>query len=116
MTSILKSENLDNGEFSLHTIHAVEILFSWQSLRPPTTYGVVPEAAIPITKSLELTLCSDKSFHAWLVSSSAISIELYKAGIPPATNPTTFSGGVPNVGGHSDASRTPNLPLVPAPI
>ena len=43
-------------------------------------------------------------------------MELYKAGTPPAISPTTFSGGVPNVGGHSDASRTPNRPLVPAPI
>ena len=29
--------------------------------------------------------------------------------------PTTISGGVPNVGGHSAASSTPSRPLVPAP-
>ena len=29
--------------------------------------------------------------------------------------PTTISGGVPKVGGHSAASSTPSRPLVPAP-
>jgi hypothetical protein len=28
----------------------------------------------------------------------------------------TILAGVPNVGGHSEASRTPNRPLVPAPM
>ena len=37
---------------------------------------------------------------------------------PPTfgTPPEKVVGGVPNVGGHSEASKTPNLPLVPAPI
>ena len=30
--------------------------------------------------------------------------------------PTTISGGVPKVGGHSAASSTPRRPLVPAPM
>ena len=50
------------------------------------------------------------------MSSSAFSIDFLKALSPPAINPITLSGFVPNVGGHSDASRTPSLPLVPAPI
>ena len=37
------------------------------------------------------------------------------AGDPPAMMPTTISGSVPNVGGHSVASSTPSRPLVPAP-
>ena len=32
-----------------------------------------------------------------------------------AIRPTTIPGGVPNVGGHSEASSTPNRPEVPAP-
>ena len=34
---------------------------------------------------------------------------------PPAISPTTISGGVLKVGGHSAASRTPRRPDVPAP-
>ena len=37
-------------------------------------------------------------------------------GVPPAIRPTTTSGDTPKVGGHSTASSTPSLPLVPAPI
>ena len=50
------------------------------------------------------------------MSSSAFSIDFLKALSPPAINPITLSGFVPNVGGHSDASSTPSLPLVPAPM
>ena len=46
-------------------------------------------------------------------SSSAPSIDLTSAGSPPAMTPTTISGGVPKVGGHSAASSTPRRPLVP---
>ena len=51
-----------------------------------------------------------------LVESSAPSIDFFKALSPPAIKPTTKSSETPNVGGHSEASKTPNLPLVPAPI
>ena len=34
---------------------------------------------------------------------------------PPAMTPTTSSGGVLKVGGHSEASSTPSRPDVPAP-
>ena len=48
-------------------------------------------------------------------SSSAPSTDRTSAGSPPAMMPTTISGGVPKVGGHSAASSTPSRPLVPAP-
>ena len=38
------------------------------------------------------------------------------ASFPPAIIPTTISGSVPKVGGHSEASKTPSRPLVPAPM
>ena len=56
----------------------------------------------------------DFSPMVWL--SSAPSTALTKAGVPPAIRPTTTSGDTPKVGGHSTASSTPSLPLVPAPI
>ena len=49
-------------------------------------------------------------------SSSANSTALLIAVSPPAIIPTTVSKETPKVGGHSDASTTPNRPLVPAPI
>jgi hypothetical protein len=48
--------------------------------------------------------------------SSAHSTDRVNAGKPPAIKPWTNVGGTPNVGGHSEASRTPNLPDVPAPM
>ena len=42
-------------------------------------------------------------------------MERVRAWYPPAMIPTTISGGVLNVGGHSLASRTPKRPEVPAP-
>ena len=35
---------------------------------------------------------------------------------PPAIIPLTRFESTPNVGGHSDASTTPSLPLVPDPM
>ena len=64
ITSILCSLYSDKGVFLLHVIHAVGILFSLQSLSPPTTYGVVPEAAIPITKSFDVILFDFRSSQA----------------------------------------------------
>ena len=48
--------------------------------------------------------------------SSAFSTAFRNALSPPAIRPIIQSSETPNVGGHSEASRTPNLPLVPAPI
>ena len=48
-------------------------------------------------------------------SSSAPSTARVSAVGPPAIRPTTISGGVLKVGGHSAASRTPSRPDVPAP-
>ncbi|MND00928.1 hypothetical protein D3C83_197170 [compost metagenome] len=47
--------------------------------------------------------------------SSAPSCDRKTAFLPPATMARIFDGSVPNVGGHSAASRTPSRPLVPAP-
>ena len=48
--------------------------------------------------------------------SSSDSELLISASDPPAIMPWTISGDEQNVGGHSEASSTPNLPDVPVPI
>ena len=50
------------------------------------------------------------------VISSRDSELLVRAFSPPAIIPCINSGEEQNVGGHSEASRTPNLPDVPVPI
>ena len=62
--SIGKSETTDKGEFLLHVIHPVVISFSLHFFIPATTYGVYPEAEIPITISLFVRLYFFKSIHA----------------------------------------------------
>jgi hypothetical protein len=42
----------------------VTTLFLLHSLIPPKTYGVVPDAATPITMSFSVILYFFKSFHA----------------------------------------------------
>ena len=79
------------------------------------TNGVVPLAAIPRTKSLGMTAASSMARAPAFTSSSAPSKPLTSACSPPAMMPTTISGGVPKVGGHSLASSTPSRPDVPAP-
>ena len=88
---------------------------SWARLRAAHTYGVVPLAAMPNTKSFGPTEWSSMAAVPAATSSSAPSWDRVNAAGPPAITPTTISGGVPNVGGHSVASKTPSRPLVPAP-
>ena len=64
-------------------------LFLLQLLSAEITYGVVPDAEIPTTKSLELTLKLSKSFQPWFLSSSAFSILFRIALSPPAITPIT---------------------------
>ena len=80
------------------------------------TYGVVPEAAIPITMSFCVIKNSFKSSQPLLIESSEYSTAFLIALSPPAIKPMTKSWETPNVGGHSEASKTPNRPLVPAPM
>ena len=75
----------------------------------------MPDAAIPTTTSFSEILCCCKSIQPWVIESSAFSTAFLIAMSPPAIKPTTNSCGTPNVGGHSEASKTPNRPLVPAP-
>ena len=56
------------------------------------------------------------SLSALSVQSSINSIAFLIAESPPAIIPITILLFTPKVGGHSDASRIPNLPLVPDPI
>src|SRR6266851_202625 len=81
----------------------------------PTTYGVVPLAAIPTTTSRRVNFFARKSRSPLPSESSAPSTALVIARLPPAINATTSFGEVPNVGGHSAASSTPIRPLDPAP-
>src|SRR5438445_620036 len=48
--------------------------------------------------------------------SSDLSLDLRGAESRPAMRPCTSVGGTEKVGGHSEASRTPRRPLVPAPM
>lgn len=75
----------------------------------------MPEAAIPMTISLFVILYSFKSNQPCVLESSAFSTAFLMAVSPPAISPRTNSCEIPKVGGHSEASKIPNRPLVPAP-
>src|SRR5690348_11275577 len=94
---------------------AVRAPISFAYVRATRTYGVVPDAAMPTTKSPLRTPRAARSRRACSRSSSAPSCALVSAGVPPAMIPCTISGSVPKVGGHSEASSTPSRPDVPAP-
>src|SRR6266403_4584971 len=81
----------------------------------PSTYGVVPLAAIPTTTSFRVNFFARKSRSPFRDESSAPSTALVIARLPPAIIACTSFGEVPNVGGHSAASSTPIRPLEPAP-
>ena len=66
--------------------------------------------------SLSVILRSTSSSQPRCMSSSAFSTGLRRAVSPPAIRPIIKVGGMPNVGGISEASSTPRRPLVPAPI
>ena len=68
-------------------MHPVMILLSLHFSRVEITYGVVPEAAIPITTSLLEIFFSCKSSHPCVIESSAFSIAFLIAVSPPAINP-----------------------------
>ena len=51
-----------------------------------------------------------------VMSSTSIIPDSEVAASPPAIMPCTIPGGTLKVGAHSDASRTPRRPLVPAPM
>ena len=70
---------------------------------------------MPTTTSRAETSSASRSAAPWSGSSSAPSTARVRAEWPPAIRPTTISGGVLNVGGHSEASSTPSRPEVPAP-
>ena len=57
-----------------------------------------------------------RSFHPSSILSSAFSILFLIALSPPAIIPITKFELTPKVGGHSDASTIPSLPLVPEPM
>lgn len=81
----------------------------------PRTKGVVPPAAMPRRASRLVRERAVSSGSAPAGLSSRPSLERRSAGSPPAMMPMTRSGEVQKVGGHSEASRTPRRPLVPAP-
>ncbi len=81
----------------------------------PTAYGVRPEAETPTTVSSGVSFSASRSRRASSFESSAPSTEVTMAAGPPAISPTTWSGSVLKVGGHSEASSTPSRPAVPAP-
>jgi hypothetical protein len=85
------------------------------SFIPETTYGVEPDAEIPITISFFDKLYGFKSSQACVLESSAYSWDFLIALSPPAIIPYILSS-IPKVGKHSDASTIPSLPLVPDPM
>jgi hypothetical protein len=111
-TSQVSRRSAGGSEHDRNTVRAPS---AWALPRAARTNGVVPLAAIPTTVSFDPTRRESISPIPALTSSSAPSMDLISAGNPPAMMPTTISGGVPNVGGHSAASSTPSRPLVPAP-
>src|SRR4030042_1731358 len=86
----------------LQVMQPVSIPFSLALFIPPITYGVVPDAAMPITVSFVFMLNISSSFQALFGSSSADSTDLRNAVSPPAINPMTMVWGTPNVGGTSE--------------
>ena len=82
----------------------------------PGRKGVRPLAAIPTRESFSVNPAAFRSDAPSDASSSAPSTEVRNAVSPPAKIPRTRSGETPKVGGHSEASSTPNRPEVPAPI
>ena len=116
MISIGILDTFERGEPKLHVIQPVRIPSELHFWIVETTYGVVPDAAIPITESLLVILYFFKSCHPWDKLSSANSCDFLMALSPPAIKPITKSSETPKVGGHSEASKIPYLPLVPAPI
>ncbi|MBW8702618.1 hypothetical protein MBT84_23770 [Streptomyces sp. MBT84] len=81
----------------------------------PRAYGVRPEAEMPTTVSRSVSASASRSRAASSLESSAPSTEVTIAPGPPAIRPTTCDGSVLKVGGHSEASRMPSRPAVPAP-
>ena len=79
------------------------------------TYGVRPLEAMPITVSSGPMPAASMAAAPASASSSAPSTGFTIAPGPPAMIANTSSGGVLNVGGHSEASSTPMRPGVPAP-
>ena len=84
-------------------------------IESPATFGM--EELPPFTNVLRAwaRFRSMRSRRPKSGLSSAPSMDLRSAVSPPAIRPTTMSGDTPKVGGHSEASRTPKRPLVPAP-
>ena len=114
--SMATSASAAMGESGLLVMQPVRMPCSRASCMAPITYGVVPDAAMPMTVSLSVMLRSVSSSHPRCVSSSAFSTGLRNAVSPPAISPMTNVGGMPKVGGISEASSTPRRPLVPAPM
>ena len=114
--SMATSASAAIGESGLLVIQPVRIPCLRASRKAPITYGVVPEAAMPMTVSFSLIWCSTSSSQPRFSSSSAPSTGLRRAVSPPAISPIIQLGDIPKVGGISEASNTPRRPLVPAPI
>src|SRR5204863_6183296 len=112
MTSHVSARTLGGAEHVTRTVLAPMVCARPNAAR---TYGVVPLAAIPTTTSNFVTPAVSTAAIPALMSSSAPSALFTSAPYPPAITPTTIVGGTLNVGGHSEASRTPRRPDVPAP-
>src|SRR5579863_7208580 len=104
-----------NGEFRLDVTPTVTQPRRFAHARAPSTYGVVPLAAIPTTTSPRFAPALANSRAPFDTESSAPSTAPRSAFAPPAINACTSFGDMPYVGGHSAASSTASRPLVPAP-
>ena len=105
----------ESTESLAHTTATVNAPRAFASSTAPTQYGAYPLALMATSTSLSPTRARRTSSAPNSGESSAPSIGTRIARSPPAIRPTTCSGGTPKVGGHSLASSTPSLPLVPAP-
>ena len=92
--SIGISASAASGESGLLQIQAVRMPCSRARCSAPITYGVVPDAAMPITVSSGEIFRSSSSCQPRCGSSSACSTGFRNAVSPPAIRPTTSVGGI----------------------
>ena len=114
-TSMARSAAALRADPGLQTTATAKAPRSRAAPSAPRTYGVDPLAARPTTTSRSPAPARCTARAPARASSSAPSTARRRATSPPAMVPCTCSGGEEKVGGHSDASRTPRRPLVPAP-
>src|SRR5579875_3233146 len=111
---MVMSATCERSEFGLQVIAAVLAPRARAYSTAPTTYGVRPEADMPIMTSLRVGRRLATSRCPISGESSFTSEALASALGPPAIRYCTCCGSVEKVAGHSEASREAMRPEEPA--